>query len=85
MYWFSQRHFPMSLEWGPLSGVATCCVTVAFLTDHLSVEGWAEWLIPAALVGLIPVILWFVGFVTVSERQQIRSYVSGWKWAGAVR
>ena len=82
MYWHSQRHFPMYLEWGPVSGAATCCVTVAFLTDHLSVAGWAAWLIPSALVALIPVILWHGGFVTASERQQIRSYVSGWKWAG---
>ncbi len=62
-----------------------CCATVAFLADHLSVVGWAKWLIPSALVGLIPVILWFGGFVRRPERHQILSYVRGWKWAGEVQ
>ncbi len=85
MYWLSQRYFPMSLEWGALGSAAMCCATVTYLADHLSVEGWAEWLIPSALVGLIPVILWFGGFVTRPERHQILAYVRGGKWAGELQ
>jgi len=82
MYWLSQVHFPMSLEWVPLSGAAFCCMSVAFLTDHLSLPGWGVWIVPISLVGLIPVVLWYGGFVSVSERQHIRDYMHEFKFAG---
>jgi len=81
MYRFSHKHFPMPIEWQPLTGVVTCCVVVAWFCDHLVLQGWEAWVIPIALVGIIPCVLWFSGFVIPSERQQIRTYVRNFREA----
>ena len=85
MYRFNRKHLPISLEWQPLLVAATCCLVVAVLNDHLMVDGWTAWLVRVVMVGLIPAVLWFSGFLTSSERNQIHAYAKSLKWVGAVR
>jgi len=82
MYWLSQQYFPMSLEWKPLGGASLCCLSVALVTNYLPTASWETWLVSLALVALIPVILWHGGFLTVAEREHLRTYLQGRKWAG---
>jgi len=81
MYRLNQKKIPLILEWRPLAGVTSCCVAILGLCSQLTLEGWEAWLIPMGLVMVIPVLLWFSGFVTPSERQHIYRYLGEWKGA----
>jgi len=81
MYRFSHKYFPMPLEWHPLAKTLACCVVVAWFCDHLVLQSWEAWVIPFGVVAMIPCVLWFSGFVTPTERQQIRQYLSKYKEA----
>lgn len=86
MYRFNRKDFPISLEMRPLSLVATGCLLVAVLNDLLIGDGDpAWWLVRIMMVGIIPVVLWFSGFITPSERSQIHAYAKNLRYVGVVR
>lgn len=86
MYVFSRKYLPkFVLEWRPLAIAAISCVLVAMVSNQIQLNGLVVWILQLGAVGIIPVILWFSGFVTPSERKQIQEFTTGLKWVGNLR